>query len=623
MEDKKITNLENYLSYDDKLKLNSLNTSYNLKLNSSYLSLIGVNSSNLLNEFKTYFLEFNNTQILKYTNTILEDIKDYSKTYIIDIYNIENENIESVVQYFRFNRDYIPEHNIKIFILASFETLDLFSLKAYDFVTFNSFYGKFNDSEFKFDYEIDESKLDGLIKEFKELKPNTPKALQIEKMLDIAKESNNISKKNIELKYLNLALPKAKKLKHEYLIGSIFDRLGTYYQNIYNEKLALKNYNEALKIAQKIKNSDAQAKTLENIGTTYYSINAIEKAKIYYNKAKKISEQNNNLEGLQRSYNKLFLIYENSKEYDKALEYANKALDISNSLNNKEETSISLSSIGAIYSNIFRYIEAIKFYKKSLQIDKEINKKEAILSSLYNIAFIYQRLFDFKLSMKYLDELLLFNKNENNITIILSYSLLSLLNCNQLDFTSALKNISKALNIANKIDATQDKTNILLNLSDIYKYTDLDKCFQTLEDISKQLNEKENKNLLLRYGIYYLKTKEYNKALKFFNKSLKLFQEDKDIEYEIKTLYNIANVYIGLKQYDKAKVELDLAYDIANKINHKSSLVEIYIIYYDYYRQIKDETKSKEYYNKANYIIKNSNHKLFEKQLLDISSNSN
>ncbi|MEA3353861.1 MAG: tetratricopeptide repeat protein [Campylobacterota bacterium] len=610
--EKNKSNLESYLTLDDKLKLKNLNTSYHIKKSGSYLSLIGVNSISLLNEFKSYLLNIENTVILNYQNiSILDEITNYDKTYIIDLYT-KNSNftIKEIVQYFRFNRDFIPQNNIKLFILASFETLDLFSQIAYDFVTFNSFYGKFNDNSVSLNYNIDDSKLNRLISEFKNIKPNTPKKIQIDKMIAISKEAHHISSKNIELKYLQLALKKALKLKDDYLLGTIYNALGNYYTTA-NFKLSISNYKNALKIADKIKNKDARIKTLNNLGIIYFNNFNIEEAESNFKQAKKASEDTQNTKEKGSSYRNLSSILIFKNDFKEAIKLLDKSLSIAKELDHKKEITLSLSVLGKLYFTMLNYNKAINYFEQSLVLDKEINNTDYIITTSYNLALVHKELLNFDISSKYLNEILMIADTLDNQYMLPDvYSLIAELNIINLEFEEANQNIYKSTKLTNKVE-------ILLKSLMIYRYTDFYKYENSLR---KFKNLDSHKIFLYEKGHYNFQIKNYDLAIEYFTKSLNLSKEDKDKKYIVLCLINIANTYIILENYYEAKNYLDLASKEVEQIDDKSSKVELYMVYYNYYLHTKDTIKSKEYYNKANYIIKNSNHKLYAKKLNDINA---
>ncbi|WP_121626260.1 tetratricopeptide repeat protein [Poseidonibacter antarcticus] len=547
MQNQIITKLEKYLVYEDKLKLNTLNTTLKVRPKGAYISLIGVDSDELLNAFKEYLTTFENTEIFNYkSEQIIDEIitLNKEKTYIIDIYNIPDSfDIKNIVQHFRFNRDFIPDKNIRIFILASNKTLDVFSEKAYDFVTFNNFYGKFKDNKFDFNYKVNSEKLDKLIKEYKDLKPNTAKKIQIDKMIKIAKEAENIAKNDISLKYLNMALPKAKKIKNNSILGLLYTAFGNIYFQSVKYDLALRYYNYALKIAQEINDSLNKATLLSNIGNIYLKYNIEDKSLLYYKKAEKINKKLNNKYGLSNNYISISEIYINYKDYDKAFEYLEKSFELAVLVNDNFNISKYYNNKGVIYLECYDLNKALELFQKGLTMAKNYLYHSLIIAFLMNIARVYKLLLNFDLSLKYFHKALVLNKESKYIE----------------DTKECEMNINEIENILNGVD-THNYFNTLVN------------------------KDSKAKDDIIKYLIYE------------------------------------ANILKEKKNYNEAKEKLQESEKIANEINLKGLLCEVYMSSYDFYKTINDSKIANKYYNKAKYIIKNSGHKLFEKRLSEIKN---
>jgi len=544
MDNQNQTSLEEYLVYEDKQKLNTFKTTLTVRPTGAYLSLVGVDTPELLDVFKNYLLTFQNTKIFHCkSEQIIDEIIDSNeeKTLIIDIFNLKNSfKIENIIQNFRFNRDFIPDKNIRIFIIASNDTLDKFSEKAYDFVTFTNFYGQFKNNKFDFEYKVNREKLDNLIVEYKNLKPNAPKIVQLEKLSMIIDEAVLIKNTNIAIKYLNIALKKSKKLDNRYFEILYLCNFGELYSYSKPEK-SLFYYDKALSIAKQISSLDDIARILSNKANVYKECENFDEALILLNMSILINTQIDRKSGLAINYANIGAIYDGG-DNKKAMEYYLKSLKIQEELNITKGIAINYNNIGHILCKLYNFDESLIYLNKALNISKINSYTEIIISSLINFGLVYNQLLNFKLAVQY--------------------------------FTEALK-LSKSA----QLEKLQSKCET--NISEINKYLMINGKEHTEYVITKP-NKIDDKDDITKYLMYE------------------------------------ANILKEEKKYNEVKNKLQEAEKIADEINLKGSQCEVYMAFYDYYKTINDEKNAQSYYNKANYIIKNSGHKLFEKRLEDI-----
>jgi tetratricopeptide (TPR) repeat protein len=542
MDKHKQTNIEEYLVYEDKQKQNTLKTTLSVRPTGAYLSLIGVDTPELLEAFKNYLLTFKNTKLFHYkSEQIIDEIISLNEkqTLIIDIYNLKDGfKIENIIQSFRFNRDFIPDKNIRIFIIASNDTLDKFSQKAYDFVTFANFYGKFKNNKFDFKYTVNREKLEGLITGYKSLKANTPKKVRIQKMIQVVVESSFIGDNNTALKYLELALLKVKKSKNTQEQAAIYTSFGVFYTDVWNFYLAKSYFEKALNISVKLNDKINEANLLIHIGNVYGKAYKNDIALDYYEKSYRINKFINNKIGLIHNYMAFGAIYRLLGKLDNSFENYKRALKYFDDLDTQGQAKL-LSNIAVLYANKLDFNMAIEYIEKANEIAIKKPFTHIIMTNLLNKGIYYKNLLNFDLAIKYLNESFDMCKifNYEREKKIIEYHI------------SEIKNIHNATKI------------------------------KTIKIPNKNSEDKED---IVKYLIY-----EGNN-----------FKKDNN--------------------FKESKIKLDEAQNLADEINLKGSQCEVYMAFYDYYKTINDEKNAQSYYNKANYIIKNSGHKLFEKRLENI-----
>lgn len=629
---KKKTNqnyLEEYLVYEDKNKLNTLNTTIKVRPSGAYLALIGVDTKELAEAFKNYLLnKKTNREFLYKSEQIVDEIilSEDDSTLVIDIFNLpENFDIKNIVQNFRFNRDFIPDKKLRIIILASNDTLDYFSEKAYDFVTFNNFYGKFKDSKFRFEYKVNREKLDRLIEEYKNLKVNVSRKIRIEKMINIIKEAEIKGEMKIALKYLNIVLSKVEKEKDVQHLCQIYNYFGNIYLQTSKYKLAIDFYNKGLVYAKQISDYKNEVNIYVNLGVAYYYLHDIENALKLLFKALEIAERINSEDNLIKIYTNLGNFSVQTGNLSEGLVYYNKSNNLAKKNNDKISLSNNLMNIGNIYRDEFDYKNAIKNYNLSLKIGKEISYSLIIVDVLNCMALLDISELNFFNVVKNLNiALKLSTKCNYRERMAMTYINLSYINLIKLNVKKSLLCIDKAFefyrierDFINQIDCFIKKFNI-------YQNVDIEKAKYYLEKANELHLSFEfrpyAKTILKQFGIYYLNINNYDKSIHYLYEVLEFYEGSNDKIEILDCLLNISIVLIKQKQYIISEQKLSQAESLANEIGLKGSQCEVYMAWYDYYKTIKNEEKAKHYYAKANYIIKNSGHKLFEKRLEKIKN---
>jgi tetratricopeptide (TPR) repeat protein len=190
---------------------------------------------------------------------------------------------------------------------------------------------------------------------------------------------------------------------------------------------------------------------------------------------------------------------------------------------------------------------------------------------------------------------------------------------NKYNIKEAIKYLTKSLQIAREI---LDQYKIVISLVNLglmhIKSLNFNLALEYLNE-ALELSEKSNYTRELELCNNYIL--EINKYLLINDNPIIIDKNSTDKEDIIRYLIDTANQLKEKKQYNEAEEKLNEAQNLADSINLKGSQAEVYIAYYDYYKTIENKEKAKEYYNKANYIIKNSNHLLFAKRLKDIKLN--
>ncbi|MBV7269987.1 response regulator [Winogradskyella sp. WHY3] len=145
------------------------------------------------------------------------------------------------------------------------------------------------------------------------------------------------------------------------------------------------------------------------------------------------------------------------------------------------------------------------------------------------------------------------------------------------DYYNALGNLEKALVIAEKIDDKTNQGKIHTKIAKVrYLVGETDKANISLNkalQIQRDIDDYGNRAISYNIKGVILSTKEeYDNALEYFKSAKNLFEQEGLEEYISEVTLNEAKVYISLKQFDKAKSQLDKTIIIAKKYEQKRRL---------------------------------------------------
>lgn len=145
------------------------------------------------------------------------------------------------------------------------------------------------------------------------------------------------------------------------------------------------------------------------------------------------------------------------------------------------------------------------------------------------------------------------------------------------DYYNALDNLSKAIDIAEKIEDKKSLGKTHTKIAKVQFLVDeTDKANVSLNNaINIQREISDYPNLAITYNIkgVILNTKEeYEDALGYYKSAITLFEQEDLEEYISEVTLNEAKTYIALQRYDEAKSRLDKTIIIAKKYNQRRRL---------------------------------------------------
>ena len=325
---------------------------------------------------------------------------------------------------------------------------------------------------------------------------------------------------------------------------------------------------------------------------------------IYFICIAQTNAQHKNLDSLQniiKTYSKLPLEQRKDTAYiniinqytlsnyyvnkDSVYFYADKGLSLSKAISYTKGEIESLINIAFYESEIGHYPKAILIAKDALKKAEEIESLYYILICHSNIATFYEYNGDIQNSVEYSLRGIYLAENKQNKTeeelayLSLIYENLGITYGLQRDYEKALDFLDKAqqINIQtnNKLAQAETMSNMASFQLKIKQY---DKGLKNI-NASIPIFEQRGYQDWLAYALkvkaqLYVETKNYEHALNIFMRSLNLYENLEDKREKTSLLNGIAKTYLGIKEYDLAKLYADQAITSAKELNSYEDIKE-------------------------------------------------
>jgi len=307
-----------------------------------------------------------------------------------------------------------------------------------------------------------------------------------------------------------------------------------YFNNIQDYQEALKYYNEALLKREKVDDKVLIGNTLSSIGSVYYNyFKDYPQAIIYLDRAEAVRTEIGDLINLGRTIHVKAAALEQSGQFEKALDYFKKSYDLNLRSGDKVRMAQAMMYSGDILNNTGKYPEALDHLEKSIELYKDLKSRSGEGNILSQVGFVYSNLGDLNTAIEKINEAAEIMKEVNNM--------------------KGLAGVYNHFGIVLRDAGRLEKALEYYNLSyEIY-------------------NQQEDKTLILpllsNIGTVYMDLKDYVRAEDFHKRGLQISREINAKVEEAHFLLNLANEQTLLKKLDEAKVNYDLALEIAKSLH--------------------------------------------------------
>ena len=270
------------------------------------------------------------------------------------------------------------------------------------------------------------------------------------------------------------------------------------------------------------------------------------------------------------------------KDYDKALLYVNQTAKLSEKLNYTKGLAESTYFRALIYTQRDDYFNAIDNYDKSRKYYLQISDTLGVAKVSNSIGLLEIQRGNYAVGLQNsLAAIDVFEKQNLVDELSSAYNNLAeaYFKTNQID--KAIDFNFKALDVGKRIN---DRNGIIAstkNIADLYALRkEHRKAIEYYENVLEMLNPTKDQNLrgeiLPKLGSQYLEFKEYDKAAEFLVEGLKYNRKQDNQEGILLALNAIGNLNLQKRNVKLAEIQLNEAYNIAQKTDNKAALLENY-----------------------------------------------
>ncbi|MBN2806089.1 MAG: tetratricopeptide repeat protein, partial [Prolixibacteraceae bacterium] len=369
-----------------------------------------------------------------------------------------------------------------------------------------------------------------------------------------------------------------------------------------------------------ISQKKANAETYNQLAQEYWFID-ISKSKEFAEKALVLAreEQNELQEGF--AYNRLGTAFLYKRNLDSAKVYYTKSAEMFRQLEMYTELAGATACCAKIFESKFEYDSAKQTYSKALEIFEKAEKTEYYAQTIMVVGGLYSRLGDFRNAQYYFD-LALANKS-----FLKPYDLITLynkigINYQKLgDFSNAIHFFEEAFKACDLSDNNIALAMTYVNTGNLYiawnkKEAALNYLQKGLEVTKSTGIEYYRQTILLLMADIYFDFGQLNKARTYYTNLLDGNQPSKDLFNEGKAYNGLARIATIEHHFQEAINYSRQALGIFEKIQRPFHIADAHFILAENYIAVADFTKAREHFDAAELIAKKNSLKELQAQLM-------
>jgi predicted ATPase len=342
----------------------------------------------------------------------------------------------------------------------------------------------------------------------------------------------------------------------------------------YSNEEAIRFYSEALEFEEDV---EKKMEIFEIIGDIHDMIGNYDKSIESYKRVLELNPKKRKIAEIKAKMGNIFL---RKGEHDESSKICNEALDLVNDEGCKEEA-LAINNIGNVLWFSGEYDKALEHYEKSLRIREKIGDKKGIAISLHNIGMMHYWRENYKRAIEYVKKSIEINEIMGNM-YQLAYSLLNIgyIYENIGEYDKAQEYVEKGRIISEKIGSQIAMTWYLCrSANDYFRKGDLEKAYDfcnKASELSAKIDAKESiaeaKRVL---GMIYRQQKKWKESNDSFKDHIKFYKEMGDNWHLGDSYYEFALMWKEKGDSDNAKVYLNKAFDIYEKLKMEKHMEKV------------------------------------------------
>jgi len=484
-----------------------------------------------------------------------------------------------------FYRDFIADYKLKIILLIQNVHYKNIIKNAIDLYNVNSFAYEFKTFKVEIVDEINDTKLDYLLTEYRKRKKDLNKKQKISLLAEIGAIYADQENITYGLKYLNEALILSQKIKHNRTIFDMKLALGRLYRYVNKYNLAEKYLLECIEFYKHEKILVNYKASLEFLSLLYSDKLDYKNALKYCNELYELTIETNDKEMELASLNVFSLVYTKMNDEKNSEIYFNRALELAEYLNDDFILADLYQDRAIKLINSKKYREALNYLQKTLLLYQKENKL-TMIQKLYCIyAYIYFQMNDFKRSLIYAEHSYSFFQKNNLKEDV--FQVVQLIGHNYMSLNVGKKAIvymEKALEIAKTLQKGNYYFDSLISLIDINieigNYIQVEFYMKETNKIIKKLDTSDLLLLYRSYASYYRVLNNIKKAYEYYNKARNIIEDSlllDELYGEILLKDNKPNEALGFfqKALTQARKDDDLNEIISIELNLAKTYKEL------------------------------------------------
>ncbi|MGH9897697.1 MAG: tetratricopeptide repeat protein, partial [Pyrinomonadaceae bacterium] len=274
--------------------------------------------------------------------------------------------------------------------------------------------------------------------------------------------------------------------------------------------------------------------------------------------------------------------YRDQSEYIQALNYLKEGLPLAEQMGDKQEQVFLLYYRATVGRAMGNYREGLGDAKRAMGLAKEVGDEEQFYWSHYEAGLDSYNLGDYRVALSYLIAAMTYFEQQDN-----KEGMRDVLNgiagiyAAQGNYAQALEYCQQILKIGKDEGQNENTTSVISNIGALYSLQGNHKAalekFQESLKLSEEIGDRRGIGLsLINIGITFFDQGDNAQALVYSSKSLAIAEQIGDKDGESATLINITRVLNRSGKYDQAVDTAERAIVIAKQINQPEILWQAY-----------------------------------------------